>query len=185
MESAACAKHPDRIAAQTCARCGSFMCGECVSEDVIGHCRECASRLEQSRVVAQVPWLAIVMMIHGVFFVGAALIAFLYGPIFAHSYQTQGTEPAPDDPLSGLIFAGSVIAGLVLLVPGVLQIWAGALARTYRARAFAISALLLSLIGCMGIYCIPTTLGLMVWGLVVLFNDDVAARFAATRSSAR
>lgn len=185
MESAACAKHPDRVAGQTCARCGSFMCGECVSEDVIGHCRECASRLEQSRLVAQVPWLAITMMVNGVFFVGAALFAFLFGPIAAHKYQVRGPEPAPDDPFAGLVVTGSIIVGLVLLVTGVPQIWAGALARTYRGRAFAISALLLSLIGCMGFYCIPTTLALLVWGLVVLFNDDVAARFAATRSSAR
>lgn len=44
-EGALCAIHPDRPAAQTCVRCGNYMCMECRSGDASGICLTCASRV--------------------------------------------------------------------------------------------------------------------------------------------
>lgn len=44
-EGARCAIHPDREAAQTCVRCGNYMCSACTSEEPEGFCLTCASRL--------------------------------------------------------------------------------------------------------------------------------------------
>src|SRR5262245_47475452 len=44
-EGALCAIHPDRPAAQTCVRCGNYMCMECQSGDASGICLTCASRV--------------------------------------------------------------------------------------------------------------------------------------------
>jgi hypothetical protein len=41
---ARCAHHPERLAERTCARCGNYMCLECISSSSAGTCLFCASR---------------------------------------------------------------------------------------------------------------------------------------------
>ncbi len=183
-----CALHPERAAAGTCARCGSFMCGECSSPEVALHCASCAERLSRGRFVAQVPILAVAMMVHGALTAGMGLYYLVFGGFFAANLGTSTPRPeeGPGAELfAGLMFGALGVIAVAHLVPGVLQLWAGWRARTYRSRVLAFLALgsgLLTLIGC---YCAPTSLGLAVWGVIVLAGEAVRDRFAAAAASGR
>lgn len=183
-----CALHPERAAEGTCARCGSFMCGECSSPELAQHCGSCTDRLSRGRFVAQVPILAVAMMVHGALTAGTGLYYLVFGGFFAANLGTS--TPRPEEGPGAELFAGLMFGALGLiavahLVPGALQLWAGWRARTYRSRVLAFLALgsgLLTVIGC---YCAPTSLGLAVWGVIVLASEPVRDRFAAGAASGR
>ena len=67
------------------------------------------------------------------------------------------------------------------LIVGALQLWAGWRMRTYRSRGLVIAALIAGLLTLVGCYCLPTSLVLLVWGLVILLDAAVAERFARER----
>ena len=68
--------------------------------------------------------------------------------------------------------------GLVSLVIGVLGIWAGIRMLKFRGRTFGIVALSSGLLSIAGCYCLPTAIGLFVYGLIVLLNEPVKRAFA-------
>lgn len=184
-ELARCASHPDVAANATCLRCGSFMCRDCADPEVAGHCVACARRLGEGRLVRQVPALAIAMIVNGALTTAMGLYYMLFGGFFVHDLvRAQQTASAEDDGiLSGIIFGAVGLIAFVHLVPGVLQAWAGWRLRTFRSRGLGLAALGCGLIATLGCYCAPTSIGLLVWGVIVLMNEDVVARFAATRAS--
>lgn len=55
LSSARCGNHPDRDAAVTCGRCGTFLCSDCVEDFVAGAalCRECRPKVRDEGVL---PW---------------------------------------------------------------------------------------------------------------------------------
>jgi MFS family permease len=180
-----CAQHVDRFSSVTCRRCGTFCCAACHSEEFPTHCRECAERLARGKRVGQVPMLGIVMMIHGTLMVGSGIYAVSFGGLFAQSFAERApTDGSGDGELGGIFLGASMLFGIALLVPGVLQVLSGWKARTYRGRSFAIAALVSGLVGSIFCYCAPSSIALLIWGLVVLLGEDVAARFAVTRPSA-
>ena len=67
--------------------------------------------------------------------------------------------------------------GLVSLVIGVLGIWAGIRMMRFRGRTFGIVALSSGLLSLAGCYCLPTAIGLFVYGLIVLLNPSVKHAF--------
>ena len=68
--------------------------------------------------------------------------------------------------------------GLISLVIGVLGIWAGIRMMRFRGRTFGIVALSSGLLSIAGCYCLPTAIGLFVYGLIVLLNEPVKRAFA-------
>lgn len=181
-----CALHPDAIAdAGTCARCGSFMCGACGASGFAQPiCRACALRLRGGRFVSQVPALGIVMMIHGAMILSLGIFLVVYGAFFAAAaYDTPNPLAGPAEVIAQLVVSSMVGIGLLQFLPGVLQIVAGWRARTYHSRGFAIAALVAGLLAMITCYCAPTSIAMLVWGLVVLLGKDVAARFASEEAS--
>ena len=68
--------------------------------------------------------------------------------------------------------------GLVSLVIGVLGIWAGIRMLKFRGRTLGIVALSSGLLSMFGCYCLPTAIGLFIYGLIVLLNEPVKRAFA-------
>lgn len=181
--AASCAAHEDRAAdAGTCSRCGSFMCAECRQDLEPPLCRSCLDRIDESRAVAHVPVFAIVLMVHGALVLAMGLMLVVYGASLLWSFGTMPeAEQMPPGPLSMMpgMLIGTMIAEAALhLLVGGLQFWAGWRVRTYRSRGFGIAAGVLGLLTVLGCYCLPTSLAMLVWSLVVLLRDDVAQRFA-------
>ena len=75
-----------------------------------------------------------------------------------------------------LAFYGSM--GLIFLVVGVLGIWAGIRMLKFRGRTLGIVALSSGLLSMFGCYCLPTAIGLFIYGLIVLLNEPVKRAFA-------
>ena len=183
--AALCAAHPERPALATCRRCGSFMCAECRAEAMPELCAPCAARLEEGRFVGQVPMLGTVMIVHGVLVGGLGLYFLVFGGFFAQSVATAPASSAPDDPFAGFMLGAFSLIGLVHMVPGVLQVWAGVQLRAFRSRGLALAGLGAGLVTVLGCYCSPTSIAMLVWGLIVLMHEDVRARFAAAGGSGR
>jgi hypothetical protein len=68
-------------------------------------------------------------------------------------------------------------------VPGLLQLRAGYRLRSFRSRTLGLVALSAGVATVFGCYCAPTSIALLIWGVVVLANRDVIARFAASSGS--
>lgn len=137
-------------------------------------------------MVRQVPILAIATMVHGALLAGTGLYYLVFGGFFAANLSTT-PAPADEGPFgelfSGLMIGAIGIISLVHIVPGVLQLWAGWRARTFRSRGLAFLALGAGLVSLFGCYCAPTSLGMLVWGAIVLANQAVRDRFVATAAS--
>jgi len=189
--AARCAVHPERPAeGGTCDRCGSFMCAECrLSGRDRPLCEACQRRLESGRFVGQVPLFGIALMVHGGLVLGLGLLVTAYGGFLLEAFASMDApQPTPDDPGAAMLpdfLVGSMAAvGLANTLVGALQLWAGWRIRVYRSRGLGLAALCSGLITVVGCYCAPTSLGMLVWGLVILLSGDVADRFATEREVA-
>lgn len=176
---ASCADHPSLpAAAGTCQRCGSFMCGGCLSPAQGQRlCLRCYQRVVGSGRSHHLPTLGILTIIHGVLL---ALAGILYGVTYSGMGfwmsalpPPQGADPAAAQfPIAFMIVIGVVI-GLLHIVPGVLQIIAGLKLRKRRGRIFGIVAMSVAMLTGIACYCLPTSIGLLVFGLIVLLDQGV------------
>lgn len=189
MESGAlvgqCARHHEKEAVKRCSRCGDNLCSECVSTSRDDVCAPCLERLESRGKVPHIEWLSIVMMVHGVLMLLVAAFMLLYMAVFGASMAAEGVSPTDALPgeVLGIMGGFGLILSTLLGVPGALQVLAGWYMRSFRYRWLSLLALagglLMSIVSCVGMYCIPTALGLTIWGFVVLFDTDVVKRFEA------
>jgi hypothetical protein len=67
--------------------------------------------------------------------------------------------------------------GVVFLTIGVLGIWAGIRMMKFKGRTLGFIALSSGLITIVGCYCLPTAIGLFIYGLIVLLNAPVKRAF--------
>lgn len=88
--------------------------------------------------------------------------------------RQPGNQPGPPEWILPLIY-GSF--GVVYLTIGVLGIWAGIRIMKFRGRTTGIVALSCGLITIVGCYCLPTAIGLFIYGLIVLLNAPVKRAF--------
>ena len=179
-----CARHQDRDAVKRCTRCGDNLCGDCAAASRNDVCAPCIERLESRGRVPHVEWLAIVTMVHGVLMLLVAAFMLLYMAVFGASLagESSSSEVIPGEVL-GMMGGFGLILSALLGLPGALQVLAGFYMRSFRYRWLSLLALagglLLSVVSCVGVYCIPTALALTIWGAFVLFDDAVAKRFEA------
>lgn len=174
---ARCAIHLDRAAELTCARCGSFACYECVGAADAGVCARCRLRTGGDRA-GQLRVLAILTIINGVLLTLAGSVCTLMFPMFAFLPAERGGVEVTTLPEA--VFVGC--AGLLHLVPGILQIIAGLRLRKMRGRTFALLAYGAGVLTFFGIYCAPTSLGVGIFGAILLFDRQV--RLALDRDDA-
>ncbi|MDA1230450.1 MAG: hypothetical protein O2856_06720 [Planctomycetota bacterium] len=67
--------------------------------------------------------------------------------------------------------------GILFVLIGVIGIWAGIRMMKFRSRTMGIVALSSGLVALFGCYCIPTAIGLFIYGLIVLLNPQVRQAF--------
>jgi len=180
-----CAKHHERDAVKRCTRCGDNLCEDCVSTSRSDVCAPCLERLETRGKVPHVEWLSIVTMVHGTLMLMVAVFMLIYLGVFGAALADQEVAPSANtipQEMLGIMGGFGLLMTAALALPGALQIVAGWYMRTFRYRWLSLlslaGGLLMSVISCVGVYCIPTALALTVWGAIVLFDASVVRRFS-------
>lgn len=126
-------------------------------------------------MVGQVKIVGILMMVNGL------TVTLMGGLYVAMGSFMMAAMPAPRAGAGGappglfLIIYG-VLGGVTALV-GIFNVVAGYRVMTMRNRVLGIIALFTNLVSFLTCYCILTALGMMVYGLIVLFQPDVARAF--------
>jgi len=67
--------------------------------------------------------------------------------------------------------------GVVSLAIGAMGVWAGIRMLKFRGRTLGFVALSSGLLTIAGCYCLPTAIGLFIYGLIVLLNESVRQAF--------
>ena len=129
-------------------------------------------------MVTQVPVIGILMIVNGCLTGLMGLLLAAMGPfLFSMSkVNGQGVPPGQEKMLAAMSF-GYAAVGVVVLVGGILNVIGGIRVYHFRGRTFAIVALFANLASIFTCYCSASSFGLMIWGLIVLFNSDVADAF--------
>ena len=131
-------------------------------------------------MVSQVPIVSIFMIVNGSLAAVWGIILAVFGPAIVSLLGAEGKGaflPTKDKALLGLILAYYITAGILALIAGVLNIVAGARSLRFRGRNLALTALFCNLPPLFTCYSAPTSLGVMIYGLIVFFNGDVAEAF--------
>jgi hypothetical protein len=129
-------------------------------------------------MVSHVKIVSILMIVNGAL---ATLLGAFYavmGPFVVTMMQAERRHTDPDEKMVmqiiGYVYPAigipTVIAGILTLVAGIRTLW-------FRGRILALVALFLNVFPMCTLYCAPTSLGLLVYGLIVFFNADVARAF--------
>ncbi len=186
MSDATCAFHPDKISADVCSRCGDFICLECRRFTPEGalYCPKCNPN-EGASKAGQLKILGILLIVHGGLLLFMALVGVAgVGMTGAITAQMAGDPSLANNPMGAeglgyMLYAVYGLIGVVALVLGPLQIWAGICAMRRRGRRVIFAALVGGLAALITVYCGPTTLVLAIWGLILLSRDDVRRAFEA------
>jgi drug/metabolite transporter (DMT)-like permease len=75
------------------------------------------------------------------------------------------------------IFLIYVVLGVVLLAVAGIRIFAGIRNLSFKGRTLGIIAVFCGLITSLTIYCAPTSIGLVIYGLIVYLDSNVAQTF--------
>jgi hypothetical protein len=133
-------------------------------------------------VVGQVKIVGILMMVNGM---TVALMGVLYAAMGPLMMAVMPPPPAggggPPQELFLVIYG---VQGGVTLLCGILNVIAGYRVMTMRNRVFGIVALFTNLISLMTCYCILTSVAMMIYGLIVLFQPDVGRAFEMVKGGA-
>jgi hypothetical protein len=134
----------------------------------------------------QVPVVAILMIVQGVLeiLMGGLLvvIAAIITPLMEEAMRQQPGGPPPGMPLmpgdfATLAMAIYLVMGIAALLAAPLRIIAGIRNLRYRGRGLGITALFVGGLSMATCYCAPTSLGVMIYGLIVYFNESTARAF--------
>jgi hypothetical protein len=123
-------------------------------------------------MVGQVTVVAILLIVEGALELLVAFILLIGGPAMMLEFEQQSAEVPP-----AVVGAIVTIFGVVALAAAVLKIVAGIRNLKYRGRTLGIVALVSGVLTMFTCYCAPTALALMVYGLIVYLNGDVARAF--------
>jgi hypothetical protein len=131
-------------------------------------------------MVPQVQVVSILMIVNGALVSLMGLLLSVVGPalfFILQAEQRHGRPPPQDEAALRIISVIYVVLGAVVLAAGVLNVVAGIRALRFRNRALVLVALFCNVVPLLTCYCSITSLGLMIYGLIVFFNADVARAF--------
>lgn len=142
--------------------------------------------------VNQVPIIATLLLVQGALMFLMALIFAMNSVMFTQfdmfAMETLG-GPQPDPEaqkeiaqMGRIVFWATGILGAVVCLLGILHIVAGILAFQYRGRRLTIVTLVLGLSGIVTCYCAPTSIGLLVYGLIIYMHPAVKRAFVMKKS---
>lgn len=123
-------------------------------------------------MVGQVKVVGILMLVHGitVILMGAVLVAGGVIMLFVPPPPGGGPEPY-------LLAAIYGLWGLLIVACGVVNSVAGYLTMNFRGRVFSLVSLFTNILVLMSCYCALTAIAMMIYGLIVMFQPDVARAF--------
>ncbi|HYT91160.1 MAG TPA: hypothetical protein VEL76_20775 [Gemmataceae bacterium] len=130
----------------------------------------------------QVPIVAILMIVQGALegLAGALFLvaAFVVPPLLEEAARQQPAGlPMLPETFKQFAMAIYLALGAVALVAAPLRIVAGIRNLSYRGRGLGLTALFVGGLSMLTCYCAPTSLGLMIYGLIVYFNEETAWAF--------
>jgi len=133
-------------------------------------------------MVNQVPVIGILMIVNGSLVTLLGVLIAIIGPVmFSFIGAAQGPQGAPipqeAQQVLTVVSVFYVIYGSIIAIVGIMNIAGGISALRFRSRNFVIAALFFN-IAALCSYCFPTSLGLLIWGLIVMFQGDVAYAFS-------
>ena len=131
-------------------------------------------------MVTHVPVIGILMIINGVLASLLGLMLAFAGPFllkFVQQGGQQGIRPGDEQVLT-VVSIIYLVSGVFILISGIFNVIAGIRVLRYRGRTFAIVALFANILPLFTCYCSPTSLGLIIYGLIVMFQSDVVRAFA-------
>jgi MFS family permease len=131
-------------------------------------------------MVQQVTVIAILMIVQGALEAAMGLLYLALGPAMIwFGMQPGGGPPGPQEQTMAMVVSVVYVClGLVTLVAGVLNVWAGIRNLNYRGRTLGMVALISGTVSVFTCYCAPTAIALLVYGLIVYLSDDVKHAFA-------
>ena len=136
----------------------------------------------QPGLVRHVRTVAILMITQGVMeflaSVGLAVLA-VFMPTLVTLGSPPGSSPPPLQEAGVLRVACFIYGGMAIaaLVAAVLHIAAGIRNYRFRGRRLGIVALAGGTLSLFTFYCLPTAIGLGIWGLIVYLDDEVREAF--------
>jgi len=140
------------------------------------------------------PWITQIMVVSILMFVQAGfeilmgLLSLFYVVMFAvmgTSIFNQGNRPAgrPGEPAPELFFgifmAVFGVICVICIISGVLRIYAGVNNIKHRKRKLGILSLCFGAVTALTMYCLPTSIGLLIYGLIIYLNPEVKRAFDA------
>jgi hypothetical protein len=137
-------------------------------------------------MVGHVMPVAILMIVQAVLEIAFGLMLAVFAVVMPalvqqaiRQQQAQG-GPAPMPGFPGGVGQLALLYGAMataVFIPGVVRLIAGIRSLRFRGRGFGIVSLFLGLLSIGSCYCAPTSIGLMIYGLIVYFNSDAAYAF--------
>ena len=118
-----CGSHPDRIAVDTCGRCGVFVCGDCA--ELLGErtfCRSCFHRADVSGRASRTSIIAVVL---GAISLGCGLPASVVALVIVR-LERRAVAEGRAAPISSRYLDAAFVLALVGLVFGTALILTGA-----------------------------------------------------------
>ncbi len=136
--------------------------------------------------VRQVKPLCICMIIQGVLeiLMGLGLFAMaLFVPAIMNQQGGGPQMPAEQLQVAKLVvWITYGVGGGVAIIAGILRITAGIRGLYFRSYGMGLASHFVGLLSLMTCYCLPTSLGLCIWGCIVYFNSDVKHAFKLGRN---
>jgi hypothetical protein len=134
-------------------------------------------------ILTQVRVIATLLIVHGV---GLTLMGLLYitmafiMPSVITAQNRQMLRPGGPSPeqMTMILYATYGVMGAGGILPGVLQIFAGISNLRFKGRVLGITALVGGLVGVATCYCLPTAIGLCIYGLIIYLNESAVRAFA-------
>jgi hypothetical protein len=129
-------------------------------------------------MVQQVPLVGILMMVHGGMVSLMGLLYAVLGPTMFFAVQMDKSARPDDKTIISVMSIAYIGCGLLVLVIGVLHLIAGFQCMRFRTRMLVMTTLFCNIPLLFTCYCAPTGVAMAVYGLIVMFQPDVAEAFA-------
>jgi hypothetical protein len=133
-------------------------------------------------LVGHVRIVGILMIVQGVLslLMGLMLVAMaiFMGVMFSVDPPPGPPNGPPPETMAIIMGCTYGVMGLCGLVPGIMHIYSGLRVYQFKSRPFALITLFSGLASTLTCYCSLTAIGLVIYGLIVMFDRSVQEAFA-------
>ncbi|HYV36259.1 MAG TPA: hypothetical protein VE988_11180 [Gemmataceae bacterium] len=128
-------------------------------------------------MVRQIPILGILLIVNGVLIGLMGILVIALGPFLYYVEKSSHKTMHPEKQTENMIFIAVLASmGALILVIAMLHVIAGFKCRRYRGRVFALVTVFTNIL-LLPTSCSVTSIGMLVYGLIVLFNNESIRAF--------